>query len=366
MNVTYRHYTVEQLARDDSFRQWVIERDPVMGAIWTQWVAENPDRSDAVTLAQAFLLTLADTDTTFTPPQLDAITRRALESGGPVVRPLWQRQIFWAAASLVLLLGIGYAGWLHDASPADSSPSISLSRISPALATNALEQANDTKTIQRIILSDGSTVTLYPNSRLRYPPTFGAERREVYLNGQAFFSITKNQKQPFWVYTDKISTQVLGTSFMVNAFSQQTRASVAVTEGRVSVYRLQDIDQARQHGQQALAGMILTPNQQVSYTGREERFVKSVVEKPKMVLPPAPAAFVFAETPVGDVFALLEKTYGLTVVFDQKSMENCYVTANLTGESLTDQLTLIAKVTRSNYELVDGQIIFHGQGCDAN
>ena len=85
-----------------------------------------------------------------------------------------------------------------------------------------------------------------------------------------------------------------------------------------------------------------------------------------MVLPLAPTAFVFAETPVAEVFVRLEKAYGLAVVFDQKTMENCYVTANLTGESLTDQLTLIAKVTRSSYELVDGQIVFHGRGCGDN
>ncbi len=366
MNATYRHYTVEQLARDDSFRQWVIERDPVAGAIWTRWVARNPDRADTVALAQAFLLTLGDINTTLNARQLDTITSRAIGTSRPLVRLRWQPWAARVAALLVLVLGVGYAGWFFVTPRAVGSADISLEQISPTLASNALEWENRSDTIQRIVLKDKSTVMLYPNSRLHYPRTFEHRRREVYLHGKAFFSIAKNQKHPFWVYTDKISTQVLGTRFMVNASGQQLQTSVAVTEGRVSVYRLQDVNKARQEGHPAMAGVILTPNQQVSYTGREERFVKSVVENPRMVLPPAPDAFVFEEMIVADVFARLENAYGLTVIFDQKAMENCYVTANLTGESLTDQLTLIARITRSTYELVDGQIIFHGQGCDAN
>ena len=365
MNPLYRTYTFEELARDAFFRRWVVERDAHADEVWQQWIAQNPDCADTVTLARAFLLALEDTDTRLTTNALDALTEQTVQADTGVSIPLWQQPWVRVAASLVLVAGLATA-WLWRGQPDVGLSEPILSRISPALATGAVERVNASQGVQQLALSDGSTVALYPNSRLRYTEPFAADIREVYLDGQAYFTISKNPKKPFWVYTDKISTQVLGTAFMVSAFGRQAQASVQVTEGRVSVYRLQDIDEARQHRRQALAGVILTPNQRVSYTGVEERFVKSVVEKPRVILPPAPMAFVFEEAPVAEVFALLEKTYGLTVVFDAKSLDGCFITANLTGESLTDQLALITKITRSTYELVDGQIIIYSRGCDAN
>ena len=366
MNPLYRTYTFEELARDAFFRRWVVDRDAAAETVWQRWIAHNPDCAGTVTLARAFLLALEDADTSLTIDELDTLMEQAVQPETGVSIPLWRQPWVRVAASLVLVAGLGIATWLWRGQPTASLSNSILGRISPALATGAVERVNTSQRVQQLTLSDGSAVTLYPNSRLRYTEPFGADIREVYLNGQAYFTISKNPKKPFWVYTDKISTQVLGTSFMVNAFGQQARASVAVTEGRVSVYRLQDIDEARQDRRQARAGVVLTPNQRVSYTGVEERFVKSVVEKPRVVVAPPPAAFVFDEAPVAEVFALLEKTYGLTVVFDAKSLDGCFITANLTGESLTDQLALITKITRSTYELVDGQIIIYSRGCDAN
>jgi hypothetical protein len=72
---------------------------------------------------------------------------------------------------------------------------------------------------------------------------------------------------------------------------------------------------------------------------------------------------LFEETPVYQVFDLIQKTYGISVIYDAKALENCFITATLTDESLFDKLDLICKITHSTYEIVDAQIIVHSRGC---
>ena len=208
-----------------------------------------------------------------------------------------------------------------------------------------IEKRNLDTLIQKIILADGTTVTLYPFSILRYPKEFESTKREVYLAGKAFFDVVKNVKKPFWVYTDHISTQVLGTSFLVNSMKNRN-VSVEVKTGKVSVYTRKDQERAKQNLFKESIGVVLTPNQKVDYSTQEERLLKSIDEKP-----------------VSDAFSLLERMYGITVVFDIKAMENCYLTANLTDESLFKKLDLICKITHSTYEKTDAQIIIHSEGC---
>lgn len=365
MDIDYRTYTFDELARDEYFRKWVIERNAASDAFWSDWVARNPDCAGKVQVAKAFLLALEEKDTALAPTELDQLTDTVISQRETPVMPLWRTTAFRVAASVLLLLGIGYLGFRYQ-NRINDKPLAIIQEISPSLAENYTEVSNETAQNRRIVLEDNSQIVLYPASKLRYPVHFSGSIREVYLSGKAFFTITKNPRKPFWVYTNKISTQVLGTSFLVNAYPRKDDAGVQVRSGKVSVYTLKDVTQARRSTDRIRAGVVLTPNQQVAFSQTSERLIKSVVEQPVRLAVGQPKAFVFDEAPIGQVFALLEKTYGVTVVYDGPTMQNCFLTANLSEESLYDQLALICKITRSSYEMIDGQIIIHGQGCSAN
>lgn len=370
METDYRAFTIDNLARDEQFRQWVIHRDPAAEQFWLNWLARHPDNRDKIQVARAFLLALEEENTNLTISTLSEITDDIAQFNAGRVVPLWQTFAFRAAASVLLILGISYGAyqllnkpdqrvqaWLQDRLPQQNSP---------VLMDNAVTRTNVTATTQSIRLEDGSTIELYPNSSLQYPTHFSATNREVYLRGRAFFSIARNPKKPFWVYTNTLSTQVLGTRFMVSAFANAPSATVAVTSGRVSVYRMGDVEKARRDQLAERVGVILTANQQVAYAQTDERLVKTIVARPAEVQPVRANAFVFDEAPIAGVFALLEKTYGLPVLYDAATMSRCYLTANLTDESLFDKLALICKITRSSYEIVDGQIVIHSNGCSDN
>ena len=370
METDYRAFTIDDLARDDWFRQWIIQRDPAAERFWLAWLAEHPDKADKIQVARALLLALEEDNTALPATTLAEITDEVAQSNTGRVISLWRttafrRPAFRVAAAVLLMLGVGYTGYRVFNRP-DRQLQARLRSINPTLVDNAVRRVNATKRVQQVRLEDGSTVQLYPNSTLQYPAHFAVANREVYLRGKAFFTIARNPKKPFWVYTGTLSTQVLGTSFMVSAFAEGASAQVEVKSGRVSVYRLSDVERARRDGLTERVGVILTPNQQVAYSQTDERLVKTVVARPAMVQAGRLNAFVFEETPIAEVFTLLEETYGLPVLYDAATMSRCYLTANLTDESLFDKLALICKITRSSYELVDGQIVIHSNGCDVN
>jgi ferric-dicitrate binding protein FerR (iron transport regulator) len=82
-------------------------------------------------------------------------------------------------------------------------------------------------------LTDGSRVRLNVDSRLTIPPSFGEKRREVHLEGEAFFEVAGDSMRPFIVRTEGATTRVLGTAFDVGAYPEDDEIKVAVTEGRV-------------------------------------------------------------------------------------------------------------------------------------
>ncbi|GAB3504615.1 FecR family protein [Spirosoma knui] len=365
-NADYRDYSVDDLTQDELFRDWVINRNSQSEVFWLEWLAKNADCADKVQLAKAFLLALEEKDTGLSPGELDDIFGRIVQDSRAAVLSFWQRPAFRVAASVLLMLGIGYFAFVYlQTSATEQQPhqvSASLKEISPALAQDYAEISNENTQPRTFLLQDSSSIVLYPNGKLRYPKEFDANKREVYLTGRAFFSVKRNPKRPFWVYTDQISTQVLGTSFLVT--TDASHAKVAVHSGRVSVYMRTDVERQPQAGKHESAGVVLTPNQQVVFSTTENRLIKSVVKQP-ITLQTVPANdYIFDEAPITQVFSLLEKTYGLPIVYDASSLENCYLTANLTGESLFDKLNLICKITRSSYELVDGQIVIHSKGCE--
>lgn len=85
----------------------------------------------------------------------------------------------------------------------------------------------------RVLLADGSAVTLNACSELRYPERFARRRREVRLvRGEAFFEVAHDASAPFTVETDDVSVEVLGTKFNVNAYDKEV-TTVYLKEGKV-------------------------------------------------------------------------------------------------------------------------------------
>lgn len=89
--------------------------------------------------------------------------------------------------------------------------------------------------IQTMVLADSTVVKLNSGTSLVYPESFTGDMREVFLNGEASFSVTKDPARPFIVNTNEFNIEVLGTVFNVNAYSGDKSANVVLSEGRIKL-----------------------------------------------------------------------------------------------------------------------------------
>ena len=85
-----------------------------------------------------------------------------------------------------------------------------------------------------IILADGTKVFMYAGSRLTYPAVFSGKERRVYLEGEAYFKVTKDKEHPFVISTEKAEAKVLGTELNVSCYKGEP-CHVALLTGSVLV-----------------------------------------------------------------------------------------------------------------------------------
>jgi ferric-dicitrate binding protein FerR (iron transport regulator) len=123
------------------------------------------------------------------------------------------------AASVIIVLGAGYLAYMLFA---------------PGKAQIELATVTTAGTKKEITLSDGTRVWLNRSSTLTFPEEFTGNTREVKLEGEAFFDVTGNPRQPFIVKTGNSYTKVLGTRFNVRA-RYKGITEVAVEEGKVAL-----------------------------------------------------------------------------------------------------------------------------------
>ena len=84
-----------------------------------------------------------------------------------------------------------------------------------------------------LVLSDGTKVILNAATTFKYPTSFGEKNRMVYLEGEAYFEVAKDEEKPFVVKLNKQDITVLGTTFNVQAYENESYSVVTLLSGRI-------------------------------------------------------------------------------------------------------------------------------------
>ena len=112
---------------------------------------------------------------------------------------------------------------------------------------------NRSNLVKVLYLPDGTKVLLNKNTSLIYPEKFSTKQREVILDGEAFFDVTKDKKHPFVVKTSSFNIKVLGTTFNVHSYKEDVQVSAVLESGVIQLQSAQCDALVTMHpGQQAL------------------------------------------------------------------------------------------------------------------
>lgn len=349
----YADYTLYDFIQDELFIQWVKYPNPQTNGFWESVRKTHPHQSAVMDQAAEVAAAL----TTFYPEVPDSEIEKGRQA---VLKPFTRTKIAWfsrsrlslsVAASVILLLG--FALWFG--SGVLTTPSLQKPLTG---STSEIRTSNDGTDSKLIRLPDGSTIALSPQSSVTYDME-GRDSRIVHLQGEAVFTVTPNVENPFFVFSNGLTTKVLGTRFKVSAHPNGEEVKVEVSSGRVRVYSHETGTEDPESG-----GLTLTPNQQAVYRKKDLQLTRMIVEKPKVLVTEEQLqTYTYTDTPISKIFEGLEDIYGIKVVYDQEKFKNCRLNMALSDESLFEKLELIGKVVEARYNIIDGQVIFIGEGC---
>lgn len=169
--------------------------------------------------------------------------------------------------------------------------------------------------MSHITLSDGTKVVLNASSVFKYPDRFGKERREVFLDGEAFFEVRRNGEIPFIVNTSRQIIHVPGTSFNVMDYSADDYAITTLVNGRI---KLQVKDES---GRSETEKIILKPGQQAFLDKTSERVTLSDIK-----IDPSRTwvnkLFHFRDEPLLRITQRMEKLYGVNIIIENEELVN--------------------------------------------
>ena len=165
-----------------------------------------------------------------------------------------------------------------------------------------------------IKLDDGTKVWVNAETKLKYPVTFVGDRREVVLEGEAFFDVAKNEK-PFIVKTSFGDVRVLGTAFGISAYASESESYTTLVRGKVSVER------------EGIKPVVILPGEQV-VTFKDGKMIKQEVDVEEFV-GWKDGIYVFKEKSLGEIMKTLERWYNISVDFQDKSLVDLPFTGNL-------------------------------------
>ncbi len=218
----------------------------------------------------------------------------------------------------------------------------------------------------KIVLSDGTKVTLNAGSRFSYPAKFAEKQREVKLNGEGFFEVAKNAKRPFLVHTIGLTVKVLGTVFNLKAYTGDKKIETTLLEGKVQVDLADEPDKK----------IILLPNEKLTVSN-DRSPVKAqktgVKEASKMkyqvaTLPDIISGeyqenawinneIIFTNQDFDDVAEQMERKYDVSFVFEDEGLKTEQISGVLKNESL-DAALKILKMTTSFKSRTEGKTIY--------
>jgi ferric-dicitrate binding protein FerR (iron transport regulator) len=339
--MSYTAYSTDDFLADESFQSFVIDHDPAASQFWRAWAVEHPSKQAEFDEAVALLQLLASGQSPALPQSLKQAETTKLwhamhATPGLKTQPalrVSQRARRWVGAALGAL-ALGFAGlglWQR----ATTAPILAWT----SYATKAGER-------RELTLPDGSRVTLNANSVLKLATTWQpGHAREVWLAGEAFFRVrhtappqltavaAASANVKFTVHAGPLDVAVLGTQFDV--LNRPGRTKVVLQSGQV---QLRDL----RAGQQET--LLLKP-------GELAEFRPAASAAPLAKRPVDAALYAawtsghldFTDTPVAEVIALLEDTYGLRVTLGNPALRQQKLSGSVPSQDLNVLLATLAK-----------------------
>lgn len=353
------NWSTEDFVLDPAFRKWVLNPDAETKLVWEGVFAQNPEKLKEIKNAREILMHMsikshhlplgekkrlwvkvveeikADGDEisrneTIPLNAYSTIKRIERKEEKSLVIP----QIYRVAAILLVVFGLS---WIVNTS-ADrgvSEQTIELAEYVEHIAPPGVKS--------KLTLTDGSRVILNSGTRLYYIKSFEVDKRELFLEGEAYFEVFSDSVRPFVVHTGAISTTAIGTSFSINAYEAEA-INIYLLTGKVLV--ADSLDNNR--------GMFLERGE-AALTDKNGEMNKSKFDE-EWVTAWTKGIILFDRTPIQEAIQTLENWYGVQFDLQNAPPAGVTVSGKFDNERLRNILEGLSYSARFRFEIKDEKV----------
>lgn len=275
------------------------------------------------------------------------------------------RKRWYSAAAAILIIAV--TTWVYHSSDTRHN--------NQAASLHWLQKTTHPAKKDQLTLSDGTVVTLNSATTIKYPDYFGDSTREVYLEGEAYFDVSKDPLHPFIIHTDKMNIRVLGTSFNVKSYQNEPLGEASLINGSIEV-TLNDRPSDRiilkpkeklivQNNGTTKKTVNPDPSTLDTATRKTTRYsltnltyfpntVKTVVETSWVE-----NKLVFSEKDFIDLSGQLERWYGVHIRFANERVKHYNFTGFFEKETLPEALDALKMIEQFNYKITDSTVYIY-------
>ncbi len=203
--------------------------------------------------------------------------------------------------------------------------------------------------IKDITLSDGTKIWLNKYSSLHYPQEFAGKQRRVYLDGEGYFEVMRDQDKPFIVRSNAMQVRVLGTVFNLKSDEKSRLAVATLLEGEIEV-----------EGNNDEGRIILTPGQRAELNGVSRRLV--VKQGDTGFESWHTRQFLFDKADIFTIARTLEQSYDVKIILSPDiNHQNTYTGALPRKESVGDVIDLLGNVIPIGHKIVGSSVFLFSE-----
>lgn len=195
------------------------------------------------------------------------------------------------------------------------------------------------------MLPDGTLVWLNKDSKLSYPESFNDQQRVVTLEGEGYFEVVHDEKNPFYVETGDLTIRVLGTVFNVKNYSDEIISETVLLSGKVEVDMKND-----------KAPVILSPDQKITYDRQTGYHQVEKVDAEEYALWKNDK-LVMDNEELETIFRKIERWYHVKIVYDRTLPLKARYSITITDEPKEEILRLLSIISPVKYKIENNQII---------
>lgn len=200
-------------------------------------------------------------------------------------------------------------------------------------------------------LADGTRVWVNSASEVRFPNCFSGERREIYVKGEVYLEVARDEKHPFIVYTGENEVRVLGARFNLTAYPDEQKVITTLVEGSVEFRNDQ-------------SSVRLKPGEQSVLNRATNKLEKQKVDV-SIYTSWVSGTYEYERSPLSDITRQLSRWYDVQFIYESTEFSNHPFTGVVKrDQSLEEVLSIIEKTTNIRFK-ISGRTIIIKRAVDA-